>query len=149
MLKGSWVIILKLIFPHLRKLLGLYGEILWRWWSQVFWWEWCATPKFMGCQLLSKNKNITIFYDKTLYVTHRGYLFSVRSSYVPVCCNKAIIVEPYSLLSFWEAIWFLLEHPLSFQGRFFAPDPLITCWDFLAKYLVKTCFDYFQSDFFN
>ena len=45
--------------------------------------------------LFFKNKDIVIFDDAALDVAYYNYFINTRSSYLPICCNKGIIVEPY------------------------------------------------------
>ena len=56
--------------------------------------------------LFSKNKDIVILDDAALDGAYYNYYISTRSSYLPIRCNKGIIVEPYSPHRFGRQLGF-------------------------------------------
>ena len=60
----------------------------------------------MGCKFIFQNKDIVILDDAALDGAYYNYFISTRSSYLPIRCNKDIIVEPYSPYRFSRQLGF-------------------------------------------
>ena len=84
----------------------------------------------MGCELFFKNRNILIDDDATLDGSPYNYFISTRSSYLPVCCNNNIIIEPYSPHCFAKQLDFCQSVQRVFKKdiRTGSIDDLIRFW---------------------
>ena len=56
--------------------------------------------------LFSKNKEIIIFDEAALDSANYNYFISTHSNYLPICCNKGITLELYSLHHFTRQLGF-------------------------------------------